>query len=640
MLDETESAKLKDQYSLHIDPTQESYSIEEFFKSVDYEDVPPDLFALYAALDAQDTLDLFDWQYPLLTSADMKDVYKVFREIEMPILDVTAKMELKGLAMDLDYAKRLSEVYHHRDEELQSEISRELERLRPQIDAWRLSPSANAKVGGKKSKAEQLKDPIELGSPTQLAILLYDILRVPVMDEDTPRGTGEEILEGLAEDYPLCRLMLDRRENSKLLTTFIDKLPELINPKTGRLHSHFNSTGTRTGRFSSTNPNLQQIPSHNKVVRMMFKADPGYSIVGADYGAQEVRIMASLSDDKEMIRAYEENKDLYAVIGTKIYHNNYENNLEFHPVTHELQPEGKARRSNSKRFLLGLNYGMSDQGLAERLHVSLEEAKKTKEDFYKGFTGLKAFTAASQAMAKSVGYVTTKCGRRRHLAEAQLPDYTITSLAPQAAQFNPLLGVASNRVSRDVQQLIESYRERLSSAKYYRDIQKIKEEAAQQQLDIVSNRSAINRALRQCINSRAQGTAAEMTKIAMIKVDRDPIMKDLGFQLLVTVHDEMFGTCPRENSEKAAERLSTLMNEAAVELCPNVPWKSDGYCLSRWYEDEVAGQLKEDYEKLVAKGLGPQEALEKVQEEYGMINSKYVEEMCHGTYRVNIHEDI
>lgn len=365
-----------------------------------------------------------------------------------------------------------------------------------------------------------------------------------------------------------------------------------------------------------------------------------YSIVGADYSAQEVRVIASLADDKEMIKAYEENKDLYALIGTKIYNNNYEDNLEFHPETHELQPEGKARRSRSKSFLLGLNYGMSDQGLAERLHVSLDEAKKTKEDFYKGFTGLKAFTEASRDMAKTLGYVTTKLGRRRHLPDAQLPEYTISSLKVEEGRFNPILGVTSSRVSQQTQQLIEAYRQRLAEAKYYRDVQKIKEAAAAEGLEIISNRSTINRALRQCINTRAQGTAAEMTKLAMIKVAKDPVMKQLGFRLLVTVHDEMFGEVVRSNSEAAAKRLSELMNEAARELCPNIPWKSDGYCLTRWYEDEVAGQLREEYQKLCNKGTPAEEALLKISNKYSMIKSEYAKEMCLDTYQTNTHEDI
>jgi DNA polymerase I-like protein with 3'-5' exonuclease and polymerase domains len=135
LIDENESAKLKDQYSLHIDPTQETYSIEEFFKTVDYEDVPPELMALYAALDPLDTVELFNWQYPILTAPEMKDVYKVFRDIELPILNVTSKMELTGIAMDLDYAQRLSKVYHDQDEELQKKIDEELLKLEPTINA-------------------------------------------------------------------------------------------------------------------------------------------------------------------------------------------------------------------------------------------------------------------------------------------------------------------------------------------------------------------------------------------------------------------------------------------------------------------------------------------------------------------------
>lgn len=573
LLNENESAKLKDQYSLHIDPDQDKYSIEGFFKYVDYEDVPPELFALYAATDAYDTYKLYEWQYPQLTSEDMKDVYKLYREIEIPILDVVSDMELRGISVDTEYAKKLSAEYHKRSDLVQTKIDQELLALEDKIEAWKHTPDANKLVGkkNKKRKWEQLDNPISLGSNTQLSILLYDIMKVPVVDDSTPRGTGEEILEELANvyNYKLCKLMLEKRELDKQLTTFIDKLLTMISPATGRLHPSYNSTGTKTGRFSSSGPNLQQIPSYIKEIRMMFKASEGCSIVGADYGAQEVRIMASLANDKEMIKAYEENKDLYAVIGSKIYHNKYEDNLEFNPTTHELQLDGKERRSKSKSFLLGLNYGMSDKGLAERLHVSLDEAKAIKDDFYKGFTGLKSFSAESREMAQAYGYVTTRNGRRRHLPEALLPEYSVDPVNA-ATEFNPFLDVVDNLGPKN-RKLVEEYRQKISNAKYYKDKVKITEEAKNNGFEIKSNKSAINRALRQCINSRAQGTAAEMTKVAMIKVDNDPVMKGLGFKLLVTVHDEMFGECPRENSAKAAERLSQLMIEVAQQMCPNVP---------------------------------------------------------------------
>jgi DNA polymerase I-like protein with 3'-5' exonuclease and polymerase domains len=224
---------------------------------------------------------------------------------------------------------------------------------------------------------------------------------------------------------------------------------------------------------------------------------------------------------------------------------------------------------------------MSDQGLAERLHTDLAGAKQIKETFYRGFTGLKAFTEASQEMARTLGYVTTACGRRRHLPNAQLEDYSFESLNSDAVEFNPLLGISTTKIDSQTKQLIENYKTRLAGTKYYKDVQAIKDEALTNNIKITSNRSLINHSLRQCINTRAQGTAAEMMKLAMINVSKDPIMRELGFQLLVTVHDEMFGQCPRENAERAAERLSELMNETAYSLCPNVPWKCDGYHLSR-----------------------------------------------------------
>lgn len=276
LLDENEkSAGLKQQYIDKIDPEQEKYDIEKLFEDVDYAVVDPNLFALYAATDARMTYDLYEWQKEKFNQPENNKLLNLANTLEMPLVKVVAEMELNGVEFDKEYDERLSKKYHHKLDLLDEKINKELERLRPQIDAWRLTADANKKQIGKngnegKSKAEQLTDPINVASPTQLAILFYDILKVGQLDKKSPRGTGEDILAKMK--LPLAELLLERRGLMKLITAFIDSLPGWVNPKDGRIHCHFNAYGAATGRFSSSEPNLQQIPSHNHELRLLFKA--------------------------------------------------------------------------------------------------------------------------------------------------------------------------------------------------------------------------------------------------------------------------------------------------------------------------------------------------------------------------------
>lgn len=285
ILDENEkSAGLKQQYRDKIDSSIEKYSIDHLFEDVEYAVVDPELFALYAATDAFMTHHLYKWQEKQFDLPGNERLKKLFLEIEMPVMEVAAEMELTGVELDLEYAKRLSNKYHRLLEEVDLKIEKQLEEYRLQIEAWRMTPEAQFKPTSKKpnkngeyalqkSKSEQLLDPPQLTSPTQFAILLYDVFKVPVIDKKSPRGTGEEILKQI--DNPLCQLVLEKRGLEKLIGTYIDKLPECINPVDKRLHAHFNQCGTDTGRFSSNDPNLQNIPSKEKAIRMMFKATSG-----------------------------------------------------------------------------------------------------------------------------------------------------------------------------------------------------------------------------------------------------------------------------------------------------------------------------------------------------------------------------
>lgn len=337
LIDENEKAGLKQQYIEKIDLNQEKYSIDHLFENVLYEQVDPSIFALYAATDSMMTDKLYLWQKPIMESYEKenpeRNPYKLFREVELPCIQVMAEMELAGVAFDVDYANRLRTKFTNKLAVVDKKIEEELVKLNSQINDWRLSADANYKAIKKgksveingityrgksnpeqltntwfkvlpnsndevaisneevislklnapdlygKSKAEQLDTKINLKSPTQLAILFYDILKVPVVDKNTPRGTGEEILKALQKEYPICQYLLERRSIDKMLDAFINSLPEEINPKTGKIHCDFNQYGAATGRTSCSGPNLQQIPSHEKSIRLLFMADcPGHQV--------------------------------------------------------------------------------------------------------------------------------------------------------------------------------------------------------------------------------------------------------------------------------------------------------------------------------------------------------------------------
>lgn len=252
MLNENEKAGLKEQYIAKIDPSIEKYDIEHLFSGIEYAIVDPEIFALYAATDAFMTYKLYEWQLKQFNLPDNKRIFDVFKNVEIPVITVAAQMELDGVEIDKEYATRLSEKYHKKSEELDKLIETELKKYDSVIAQWRLTPDANyhppkkAGSGEGKSKAEQLDDPVSISSPTQLAILIYDVLQYKPVDKKMPRGTGEDILVKLNEKYqiPLCDLILQKRGLEKLIGTYIDKLPECVSPKDGRLHAQFNQLGT------------------------------------------------------------------------------------------------------------------------------------------------------------------------------------------------------------------------------------------------------------------------------------------------------------------------------------------------------------------------------------------------------------
>ena len=345
VLDENEfSAGLKQQYISKIDPSQEKYSIDHLFENVEYAQVDPDIFALYAATDSMMTDKLYLWQRPHMEEAELENpdlnIYKLFKEVEMPCLQVVAEMELAGINFDVEYADRLRIKYESQLADIDAKIDAELAKIADKVEAWKLTPDAtnparvyvaekskmsaekietmypyldttlNKRYKMGKAKIDQLENPISLSSPTQLAILFYDILGLSNKAKD--RSTGEDALTELSKKSPIADLLLERRGVVKLLDAFINSLPKKVNPKTGKIHCSFHQYGAATGRFSSSEPNLQQVPSHAKNIRMLFTADTTYRKVEL---SDDCFVVPS-SDEVETLAGWKSVKDL--VVGDVI----------------------------------------------------------------------------------------------------------------------------------------------------------------------------------------------------------------------------------------------------------------------------------------------------------------------------------
>ena len=235
-------------------------------------------------------------------------------------------------------------------------------------------------------------------------------------------------------------------------------------------------------------------------------------------------------------------------------------------------------------------------------------------------------------MLKEKGYVVDMWGRRRHIPDAQLPDFTIKSNST-AEEFNPLIGSA-NRENSVIASRIAYYRNAVKSARSRDDVKAIVNKAKKEHITIIDNRGFINRAMRQCLNARIQGTASSMTKQAMINIDNDEILNKLGFKLTITVHDEVLGICPSDNAEEASKRLSEVMVNAAKTRCV-CPFKCDPYVVNDgWYEDENVAALKNKYEKLINSGMSKECAIDNMISKYPFFNPDSVRAVLNGTYEI------
>ncbi len=445
-------------------------------KQLSMRQVPVEEVCRYAAEDADVTLQLKNRLEKELAAEKME---KLFYEIEMPLTRVLADMEITGVNVDIEELKSSSDLLTRRLGELEQEI-------------YQLAGTT-----------------FNVSSARQVGEILFERLKIDEKAKKTKTGqysTTEEILEKLRSRHPIVGKILDQRGIRKLLSTYINALPELINPKTGKIHTSFNQTVTATGRLSSSNPNLQNIPirdNEGREIRRAFVPDPGCVFFSADYSQIELRIMAHLSGDRHMIEAFREGSDIHAATAAKIY------KIPIDKVTSDMR-----RKAKTANF--GIIYGISVFGLAERLNIPRSEAKTLIDGYFESYPQIKEYMNRSIEVAREKGFVETICGRKRMLP------------------------------------------------------------------DIHSHNSVVRGyAERNAINAPIQGSAADIIKIAMIRIARRLEEGQLKSRMILQVHDELNFNVPAEELEQVKAIVREEM-ENAYSL--QVPLLADCGTGANWLE--------------------------------------------------------
>lgn len=367
-------------------------------------DLQPEAIYKYACEDADITLQLKE-----VLEKELKEngAERLFYEIEMPLVPVLAYMEKNGVRVDTEALKETSRHFTARMKQIEEEV--------------------HQLAGGE----------FNISSPKQVGEVLFDKLKIVSKAKKTKTGqyvTSEEVLESLRSKHPIVEKILDYRGLKKLLSTYIDALPLLINPETGKIHTSFNQTVTATGRLSSSNPNLQNIPIRNedgKEIRKAFIPEEGCEFFSADYSQIELRIMAHLSGDTNMIEAFREGDDIHAATAAKVY------KISLEEVTRE-------QRSKAKTANFGIIYGISVFGLAERMNVPRSEAKELIEGYFQTYPQIKEFMDKSIEKARENGYIETVFGRKRFLPDITSHNAVVRGYAERNAINAPIQGSAAD----------------------------------------------------------------------------------------------------------------------------------------------------------------------------------------------------
>ena len=358
----------------------------------------------YACEDADITLKL---KHVLEKELKEQGVEKLFYDIEMPLVPVLAYMEKNGVCINLETLKESSQHFTARMKQIEEEVHQ---------------------LAG---------TPFNIASPKQVGEILFDRLKIVEKAKKTKTGqyvTSEEVLESLRNKHEIVGKILEHRGLKKLLSTYIDALPQLINPQTGKIHTSFNQTVTATGRLSSSNPNLQNIPIRNedgKEIRKAFIPEEGCLFFSADYSQIELRIMAHLSGDQNMIEAFREGNDIHAATAAKVFKTPIEN------VSRE-------QRSKAKTANFGIIYGISVFGLAERMNVPRSDSKELIEGYFQTYPRIKSYMDESIERAREKGYIETIFGRKRFLPDIHSHNAVVRGYAERNAINAPIQGSAAD----------------------------------------------------------------------------------------------------------------------------------------------------------------------------------------------------
>ena len=498
---------LKGLYSKYVmKGTIDRMKFSDFFTADLFPYCDPNVAKLYAAADAIYTFKLFLWQLPYIQKSNPKCKKYKFEAIadliwgvEFPLMTVCQQMHRTGIYLEQSVADRLRPKYNNLRKS-------EFDKLRNMVKELLEDTQYHTSVKCPFPDYTEFNP----NSPPHVQWLLYDYLKV---ENDAggkkQRGTSKEILEPMG--LPITKQILKCRSLVTLIGTFIDKLPTLAaETPDSRIHCEFKQIGADTGRFSSQQPNMQNIPSHISDIRHMFRATPGYVMMSSDYSQQEPKLTAYISGEPKMIETFKNGRDIYATIGSIAFEVPYEDCLEFHPVTHEYQPEGKLRRTRSKPMVLGINYGMEAKALGEKIFgdddsISEEEktatAKRVFDAVLEGFSTLKKAIASAKYRARTIGYTETILGRRRHFPNAQLPLYEFTAMKgyvnPDIDPLNPETFNAEAGIPKRIQDKL--YKE-LSSYKHKGQVYRRIKELAAEGIKVTRNENLIKEAERQSWN--------------------------------------------------------------------------------------------------------------------------------------------
>ena len=533
VLNENEPHGLKplyNKYILHGKGSSEDYG--DLFEGIPFNYVPIEVATVYGANDGFKTYALYKFQAQYLREdhprEDFRKMYYVFREVEMPLIPLCTDMEMRGVEIREDFAKELSEDFNKEMVEVEAKCDAYVEQFKQYIldhnNLMRLTKGTCK---------------INYSSPQQVAALFYDIFKLRSVSRKEPRGTGDKIIQKFLstakkKDTKKSREFAEFLENyqrfkeiKKLLGTYVDKIPQVKEPKINAVYTTYNQYGAKTGRFSSSDTvskiNLQNIPSKEKRIRKIFKARDGYKLVGGDFSQIEPRVLAFLSGDESMINAYREGKDLYAIMGSQVYQLPYEDCREFYPDG-TVNAEGKHRRTTMKSVLLGIMYERGATAIGEQFNKSAEWAQQLIDNFYKSFPKINQYRLKIENMAETYGYVTTITGRKRRLPDMQLEDK-------------------------------DDYR--------YQE------------------------AHRQSLNSVIQGSSADIMKLSMIAIYNDPRYKELDCHMIITVHDELIMEVPEEHIKEGAELLVGTMKRVGHSLI-DLPMSVDAEVNDYWYGENLA----------------------------------------------------